>query len=285
MRQILLGMALCAFCACSSVPDFKPSRPVEEASSADEAITICGEYRIKGETSESGAARPAPVAALVPWMRCFESALRKFPALRAREGFVAFFRELTFRHDTSRAGVDSIDWPTMNDAVAAAARHFEQPGAPLLEQELKALGRQLPGFWIYLAEHGNAMLPPQPAARRERDLSDLRRELGEPMIGRPATLLVAARPQALSEDERAYCRKYVAYRGMLHSVEELVDYQRLFAQNAVSGAEKPAYMKRLDERVARLKTDIPKRRVELASTRAHLQERHAWFRDGHCFQK
>lgn len=139
--------------SCASTPDFKPSKPVEEASTFPEALGICGEYSLGSD----GDARERPVthAELVPWMRCFETAIQRFAQARENESFVLFFHELARfdgkekdrRAPVARGAMD-LAVKSVLAAVGEEARGRRRTYTP---EEKRAIGEAFPGYLDYLA--------------------------------------------------------------------------------------------------------------------------------------
>lgn len=269
-------LVVTALPGCSSVPDFKPSKPVEEASSLNEALELCAAYQIKGEQNASGRAQPARSVVLVPWIRCFERIFRKFGDARENQNLVMFHRALQSRHDgvpTSDAEV--IDWPVMNYAVREAIVSITRPDVTLSREGLNAIERQLPDYWIYLAESNAFRKKPRGSRVHSTPLST--------DIAPPRT----ARPMPLNDAQKDYCKRYLAYRGSLHNMNELTDYKRVLDQHTyedVGNANERTMRERVNKRLENLKKETADGKAQLDRDLAAIKATASWFENGHCLQ-
>ncbi|MBI3543667.1 MAG: hypothetical protein HY075_10385 [Deltaproteobacteria bacterium] len=281
---------------CSSVPDFRPSKPIEEASSLNEALDLCAAYQIKGDVNGAGRALPERTVVLVPWLRCFETIFRKFPVARERESFVMFHRALQSRHDgvpSSDARV--VDWPQMNFTVTHALEHVKDPSLGYSDDEKRVCASQLPDYWVFLAESGRLSKPESKSSVRAARLSELERELGVTSgrgAGGASRFDADARPvppraTKLTEQQRDYCKSYLAYRALVYNTEELADYKRVLEQQTrddVSNSNEKAMRERVGARFAKMKDEAVKQRAALDEGLAKLQAGSSWFRNGYCLQ-
>ena len=274
---------------CSSIPDFKPSKPLEEASSLNEALDLCAAYQIKGDSYETGRAKLARTVVIVPWINCFESLFRKFPVARNHEEYVMFFRNLQTRHDGRLASTEgTVDWPQLNYVVAQVIEHVKNPQLVYAEQELRAIEHELPDFWIWLAESGRFQRARTSGEVRASGLSDLHEEIeGKAPRSRDDAKTLPPRALPLTPEQREYCKRYVNYRSLLYNVEELADYKRVLEQhtyNDVTNANERTMRERVGSRFAQLKKEAIAQRAELDKDFARLQAKSSWFRNGYCLE-
>lgn len=282
IRCVIAFAVTFAVISCSSVPDFKPSKPVAEASSLEEALGICAAYQIRGQENQVGQGEPLRAVVLVPWLNCFESVLRKFPEARENESFVIFFRALQARHDgTPSPNAAVVDRADMNYAVLRSIEHIKVPTLSYSDDELRVIGMQLPGYAIYLAESGrSARKRPTTSRRLEQSVtSEQSLEMAKDQV--------PLRPRAvpLDESQRDYCRKYLSYRALLGNVEELSDYQRVLEANTykdASNSNERTMRERVEKRLATMKKDAAESKTALDKELAVIQSRTTWFRSGHC---
>lgn len=287
MKRILFLISAFTLTACSSVPDFRPSKPVEEASSIEQAIDICGEYEIKGDQNASGRAEPARVITLVPWIRCFETVFRKYPESRTFDSFVAFFRALQAKHDSAQ-GTDEaiIDWLVMNYAVDASLRHMKNKRLPFSVPERKAIETQLPSYSMFLAETGRFGGRPARSQFTTQDLADMRREADAGLVPGEGEK-VGARPMPLNDEQREYCKKYKQLKSTAHNAQELAEYKRVLESQTyadVSNANERAMQNRINERYEKTKKEAADLRAELDKQLPQIQAKATWFKNGHCLQ-
>ncbi len=278
--------------ACSSIPDFKPSKPLEEASSLNEAFDLCAAYQIKGDSYDSGRARLARTVVIVPWINCFESLFRKFPAAQSRQEYVMFFRNLQNRHDGRLPTTEgTVDWPQLNYVVTQVIEHVKNPQLGYDAQELRAIEHELPDFWIWLAESGRFQKSASSADVRSTQLSELHDEIEGPGASprqRDETKGLPARALPLTAEQRDYCKRYVNYRGLIYNVEELADYKRVLEQHTyqdVANANERAMRERVGNRFAKLKQEAIEARTQLDQDFARLRAKSSWFRNGYCFER
>lgn len=285
-----LSIATVVLPGCSSVPDFKPSRPVEEASSLNDALDLCAAYQIKGDENPSGSAIPARTVVLVPWLRCFESVFRKFPTAKDSPSFVMLLRALQSRHDGAPTPESKvIDWPAMNFAVLHAIDHIKNPALKFADDEKRAIGQQLPDYWIYLAESGQLEAPSSTGQVRSAEVEALQREIEGPAWSprRDEASRLPARPLPLTAEQREYCKKYVAYRAMVYNVGELAQYKSVLDERTRQDVANPNEQKmraRVDARFSALKKQAIESHRELEGELARLQKKSTWFRPGYCLQ-
>lgn len=290
--KYLLFLSVFALTACSSVPDFRPSKPVEEASSLEDAIGICGEYKIKGDQNSSGLAKPARVVTLVPWIRCFETVFRKFPDSKKLDSFVALLRALQARHDSVlQPDAPVVNWPSMNAAVATSLTHLRSKKLPFSKVERRAIEAELPGYATYLAETGRFGDKPHRAEFTTDDLAELRKvtDLSSKELAAPALDdKTPVRPLPLNEEQVEYCKKYKQLLSTAHTAEELSDYKRVLESQTyadVSNANERAMQSRVNDRYEKAKKEATDLKAELDKQLPELQAKSAWFRNVHCLRK
>lgn len=292
VMRIFLGwatLALISVAGCSSVPDFKPSKPLEEASSLNEALDICASYQItKADKNTSERASAERVVVLVPWLRCFEDIFRKFAVARNHENFVMFFRALQALHDGAHpSDARVIDAELMNHTVRRIVDHLKGVIQVFSSEERLAIERQFPGYSIYLAEHGSFSNPPSTAVVRDERLLELKREVeGTDRASRSGLtdLELEAReklppaPAKFSGEQKAYCKQYRVFRGMVYNVEELAQYKKALNQSA------DITRQRVEERFSSLKKETLDLKEKLAHDFLKLQSSTPWFRNGYCLR-
>lgn len=249
---------------CSSVPDFRPTKPIEEASSFSEALDLCLAYRIEGVRNTAGRAMPARAVVLVPWTRCFGDVLRKFPEGQADSDFVAFFRALRARHDAIQPpDAEVIDWEEMNAVVSITGASFKKtvPAARAYSaKELAAIRRQLPAYSLYLIEGGRAgkRQARGSAGRTDPEILELRRFAGAGGAGGPAG---AARTRGRKDAGRAFCVRFHDFRELVTNLEELSRYRDILTEHDQDG-----------QRV-RVEEKIQVRKKEARALREELEKR------------
>lgn len=294
--MLALGFAF-LIVGCSSIPKFTPSKPVEEASSLNEAIDLCAAYQIHGEESSSGVAKPTRVVTLVPWMRCFENIFRKFPAAKNHEGFVMFFRALQAKYDGAPTpSAEIIDWPTVNFVVSRVAFHLKDSSLAYSEQELSALGQQFPSFWIWLSDSGGFEKPPKAGKVRSYQLDSLKSEIEGQAKGRRKGVTpldaddhqnLPPRPLPLDGEQKEYCKKYLNYRALVYNVEQLGEYKRVLEASIykdVANTNEQTMLRRVEKRFSGMKEEATKLRRELDQQFATIQNKSQWFKNGYCLQ-
>jgi hypothetical protein len=288
MRAIPLLLATALLGACSSVPDFRPTKPIEEASSLQEARELCGAYRIESEQNASGKMRPVRVPALVPWINCFEKTFRRFPAARMDEDYVMFFRALQARHDgVAAANIESVDPAAMNFVVGKIVEHLGKPELPFSRIERAEIDRQLPGYGMYLAESGRlGNLGSSRAAVRRSELSALN---GSESLAVPDAGLAApsARSLRLNESQKEYCKRYRAYQSVVSNLADLSEYRaKLEEQTYADGtnANERAMRDRVQKRHDSLKEEAETQKTALDQELGRLRATSVWFQSTHCLQ-
>jgi hypothetical protein len=276
---------LCVLFGCSSIPDFRPSRPIEEASSLRDALGICGEYQIKGEQNASGAPELTRVVTLIPWLRCFEKSLQRIPEARNHESLVHFYRALQSRYEGAiAADRPVIDWPEMNFVVNASIEHFKNPNRPFTTEQRQAIGRQLPGFYMSMADSGDLTSGGKTNPNKKTG-GTLHWTKGE-IISKPVEPL-PARPVSLSVAQRDYCKRYRAHQSLLFNIRELEDYQRILRDetfNDVSNTSESTSRTRIENRLKGLYDEADKEQRFLASEFLKLKSTSSWFLSGYCLE-
>ncbi|MEW6055270.1 MAG: hypothetical protein AB1540_01540 [Bdellovibrionota bacterium] len=278
-----LVVGIIPLAACSSVPDFKPSRPLEEASSLAQALDICAEYQIPGEQNAAGRALPERVSVLVPWIRCFEDVFRKFPEVQDREDFVSFFRALQERYDgVQPADAKVIDWPTMNFAINRVIEHLKQPRLPYSAEERRVIEKNFPDFSIHLAEAGAFS---NKTARSSLTTQMLEDQAGVADAQSAQTGKNPPRAMPLSPEQREYCKRYRNYARLSFDLKELQEYSKVLEEQTygdVSNTRELEKKNRLKNRVDALEKETNEKQSQLSKDFVALQARSKWFRNGHC---
>lgn len=235
------------FASCSSVPPFQPSRSFQETSNFAETLAVCTEYRIP-ESHES----KIKVSALVPWLRCIEVALRRFPDDASSRGFATFYRALSLRHDAVAAPYDELKQIRVwNEVIPRILEQF-QKGSLLghwSEAQEQFLLRELPRFAEYLEEEG-VFGQPQTRDTRMREL------LGLLYSDYAAFKLLSNSKQNNSKQVGSkWCVAYRDYLKKLSSVMEFAEYLDLLEQEEemVSDEARKSQLRRVKERFERLK--------------------------------
>lgn len=286
MTRILFFILILALTGCSSVPDFRPSKPVAEASSISQALDICGEYEIKGDISTTSGAEPVRVSTMTPWITCFEAVFRKFPETRQFDSFIAFFRALQARHDSAEPpDAKVVDWPEMNFAVRTILRHFKSKTLVYSKDERRAVERQLPSYGIFLAETGRFGGKPARAQFTTQDLADMRKEQHATMLGSQDSEKVPPRPVPLTAVQKEYCKRYRQFRGLVQNSQELSEYKRILDSQTysdVTNANERAIKNRVADRYEKAKQEADQLKIELDKELPKIQTTAAWFKNGHC---
>lgn len=220
--------------ACSSVPAFHPSKPIEEARNFEEALDICAGYHIQGQTAGNGKPVPDKVVVLTPWLRCFEDTLRKIPDSQFNVTFTHFFRSLNARHDgVPDPTANVIDWPAMNFVVARMIEHIKTPGLAYSDVEKTTLQRQLPPLAFYLAESGAfGKQPRKMGSFADQDLKRMRE-----YVLRTEQVGDKKREVALGNEEKHFCERWRDFRDEVQSIEDLGQYQRVLEEQTYAEFE------------------------------------------------
>ncbi len=156
LRAVLfLAIVLSGITACSSIPNFRPSKPVEEATSFKEAVEICAQYSIPVENDSAGQTKPLAIReVLIPWMRCMETTFRTQAGSRESEAYAIFYHELSKTHVHLPAKGEVVAVADMNVSVAAIFRSvlagLESKKYSFTSVERKAIKNVLPSFSLYL---------------------------------------------------------------------------------------------------------------------------------------
>lgn len=237
------------------------------------------------------------VVHLIPWLRCFETVLRKFPEAKNDPSFVMFFRSISARHDgTPSPDAEVVDWPAYNFTVGRIVAHLQQPKLAYSEEELHAIGRLFPDYWIYLAEGGLFEKQPSEAAARSLELKQRKVEIegqaprqppGTTPLDVDRTEKVPPAPLPLTVGQKAYCKKYLSYRQLVYNAEDLGEYQRVLENRTyedVANTNEKEMRERVARRFEALKQEVAAERAGLARELLAIQGKSRWFRNGHCLQ-
>lgn len=102
--------------------------------------------------------KPVTHAELVPWMRCFETAIQRFEQARASESFVLLFHELSRFDGKPQARRQPVARSSMNLAVASALSWVREEmrgrRRAFSADEKRAIRGTFPGYLDYLASVG-----------------------------------------------------------------------------------------------------------------------------------
>jgi hypothetical protein len=289
-------IATCFLGACSSVPEFRPSVPVEEAASFNNALDICASYQIEGTKNSSGTqALPARVSVLTPWLNCYETIFRRFPEAKSKQDFVAFFRALKEVHDVMNPpDAEFIDWQEMNSVIKMITNHLHNQYAYTVA-ESEAIKQELPSFAFYLATTGQYVGSENDTAgllSRVKDeqiralIRDTQNSPGDLQGGTSNRSKQGAQqnsPQRgpLSREQKNYCKKFRLFKNQVGGLEELALYQKaLEDQNIGSGIQ---YVK-LSARIDKMKKETLSSQKNLETELATLQLASPGFRNDFCLQ-
>ncbi len=150
----LFFLVLAAGCASSQRAEQEDQ--ALEVGNARDGLTVCEDI---SPLAEEPMEMPK-ASALLPWVHCFETLLRRFESLRENDEFVVFFRSLRSRYDYAYGEAShirslSLYKETIHFAVERV-RHRADPNVSVPELSGKLfhfIQKELPRYAQYLSEH------------------------------------------------------------------------------------------------------------------------------------
>jgi hypothetical protein len=257
--SLLLSFGLIA---CSTVPSFKPSRPVQETSTLSESLLVCREYQITGKDPSRR------VSSLVPWIDCLDDTFERYPNARRDKGLMQLYYALQSRYASAPTPASPvIDAADMNFAVSSSLKAIASRSTDSYQwEESQAIGRELPRYWHYLSAQGQvAALPPGRSPASEQPLPP--------------------RPLPLTREQRDYCKRYIECRRLKTTEEELEAYKRHLDDATAAdttNADERARRERITARLDSVKNQAGAEQKSLETELARLQTSSSWFQNGYC---
>lgn len=273
------------FEACSAVPRFRTSVPIESAHHSAEALDLCLEYRLP--------VAGAKVVDLVPWVNCFESAFRAFPDLQSDTGFVIFFRALKARHDLVVVPHDHIKDPLkMNQLVTHVVTAFKDTRFAFSDEDYWCASREFPRYAEYLELRGLFRGVQSRSEAVRTAMGPLADDLSEAVNGQVGKVGQAGkglnqRPHAvknLNSTQKEFCAQYRSYLSKLESLRELLEYQDILNQKADDTESEDRALLRLGERIRAMKPEALASRAQLRVDLNNLKKSDSHFSVSSCTQ-
>lgn len=251
------------------MPHFKPSQPVEEASSFTKALDICASYQIQGESNLSASPLLSRVSVLTPWIRCFEKVLITFPEARLHVDFIAFYRELYFLHQSVQpADAKVIHWPMMNQVVLIIVAYLKQLKTSFSEEESRLMAQTLPGFTTRMLER-----------RKVGNQVWVSTEITDPDIIRLKNSLKKIglfTHYSFTQNQKEYCSDYQDFKEMVYHLIDLVRYENYLSKQA--GSQQMF----VHSRVQKLKERSLKKYTDLQLDFQAIRLKWPWFKTEYC---
>lgn len=130
--------------ACATQPEFKPTKPVEKASTLADGVSICMEYRIVKEGN-------ATQRDLIPWMRCIETLIRSKNEAQEAEAVVLFHKEISSLVFASKnMDVEVFDTNSMNESTQLVLKKLKTPNVSYSVEEAIKVEKYYPKFIEYV---------------------------------------------------------------------------------------------------------------------------------------
>lgn len=260
------------------MPNFKPSKPVEEAASLGEALSICASYQVQAPQNKSGKAMPTRVSTLVPWVRCFEKILVKFPESKFNKDFVVFYRELNGKVvSTNPPDAEIVDGPAFNIVVNKIVDHLKAGQRLYAPQDIQAIGHVLPGFALYLTDRSPLSGALEPKIQ-DQEIAKMKNETTPSIFGSKL------QKSNLDPAQKSYCSKYRDYRALVYDLEDLERYRnRVSSQSYETTNTREHEMRnQIQRRFESLKKEALSERIALSRKLQDLQKKTPWFDNGVC---
>lgn len=260
-----------AFFSCSTIPDFRPSKPIEEASSFEESLGLCAEYQINGKMKNESEIQLSKLVSIVPWMRCMEQPIRKFSNATNHEDLTVLYRELSIFYDSNTdKEKEIVDWKSFNIAMTAVFRniidHYKSSN-PFDEIEKSAILRTMSGYSDFLIASGRFLVLEKSNITNSKD--ELRRKL------RPPRMI------PMTPSMKKYCAKYIQSIDFKKNIEELRNYLMSVEKTKPTSVE----VKKLKESVAKQEVDSIKIENELKNELQKIKKSEPSFINEYCFDK
>lgn len=256
------------FASCSSVPNFKPEKPIESAENFEEALSLCKSYQIEVLHDQNGALKKSKVVTLVPWIRCFETIFQHFQEAKQSQTFVLFFRNLQLLHDSTEPGqAEVLDAVSLNLIVNQIIGHIINGDNNYSSNLLELTRKQLPDFAMYLISQKNYQSNPAPLANlKTKNLAK----------------------KTLNAEQKKYCTQYRSYLVVDANQKDLSQYQLAITDQlahsnlAVSNKNLLAQQARIQKRIDSLGAEVQTYKKSLTQTLAHIQSQQPWFSNDYC---
>ena len=223
---------------------------------------------------------------MVPWIRCLETILQRFPQAQDNRHLAVLFRSLQSRHDFVAPPHDLISNATaFNRLMERSLGRIAEPTQRLDPKDLQSdydyARRELPRYAEFLSEEEDLFRPD--VSSQERSQRRVEQELG--LLGRDLETSIRKGSQKLGKSAgmnqsatKTYCSQYWAYIHKLSSLKELIEYKEMLSQMDSQGDQ--SQLKRLQIRVSALMAEVYQQRQEILIQVGTLKMS---FHDSSCF--
>jgi hypothetical protein len=252
MRSIVILINLLFAAGCASVPPFSPSKPVTEATSLQEGLLLCNEYKLPAE--------PRRPVTLRPYLTCLDELKERFPGpATASTAFTTFrdefdrnYGQLTDATWTPRLGTEI---EVAVHAVLRALWQTERPSVTPLERKLV-----LQDFPATARSLGAESWNVASGATFDPELEHLKAGMSSLADGEaPVSAGISASQGPLTA---TLCQEYLRLMRetvyLSHLSQDQYDFSQLAPQSPMSTAVREKYRQRLDNALRELGELRPK---------------------------